>query len=141
MPVSVTTPPHYRILVIDDNENCAKVMMWTIETFGHTCKMAHDGVSAIALAESFLPDIVFSDIGLPGMNGYDICKAMRNIPALKNTIFVAQTGWGQREHMDRSKAAGFDYHLVKPVSIDALKNILLTMDERSMAPLSLDLAS
>ena len=141
MPTRAENLPHYRVLVIDDNETCARVMMWTLEALGHTGRMAHDGVSAIAIAESFLPDVIFSDIGLPDMNGYDICKAMRNIPALENTLFVAQTGWGQREHMERSQAAGFDHHLVKPVSIDALKEILLIMDERRLAAYPFNLAS
>jgi len=131
----------YRVLVVDDNENCAKVMMWALEALGHTGKMAHDGEAAIALAKSFRPDVVFLDIGLPGMNGYDICKAMREEPSLQNTLFVAQTGWSQREHKERSKAAGFDYHLVKPVSIDALKDILLILDERKLASEMLEMAS
>ena len=96
--------------------------------------MATDGQTAIALAKSFIPDAVLLDIGLPGMNGYEICEAMRREPALKNTLFIAQTGWSQREHRERSKEAGFDYHLVKPVSIDALKNILLILDKKSTEP-------
>ena len=63
------------------------------------------------------------------MNGYAICKAMHKEPALQNTTFIAQTGWGQKEHRERSKEAGFDYHLVKPVDIEVLKNILLILDK------------
>lgn len=123
---------NYRILVVDDNENCAKVLMWTMEALGYTAKMAFDGESAIALAKSFHPDVVLLDIGLPGMNGYDVCRTMRKEPALKNTIYVAQTGWGQKEHREHSKEAGFDYHLVKPVSIDTLKDILLTLEKKPL---------
>jgi len=122
-------PQNYRILVVDDNENCAITMLLTMEMLGHTAQMALDGPSAIALAKSFQPDIVLLDIGLPGMNGYEICQAMRKEPVLQNTIFIAQTGWGQKEHRERSKEAGFDYHLVKPIDIKALKNILLVLDK------------
>lgn len=128
--VSTSEKPHqYRILVVDDNESCAKIMMWALEGLGHNAVMALDGPSAIKLAIYFRPDIVLLDIGLPGMNGYEICRAMRKEPVLQKTIFMAQTGWGQKEHRERSKEAGFDYHLVKPVNIEALKNILLILDK------------
>ena len=126
---TVDKPHHYRILVVDDNENCAKIMMWALEELGHTAVMAIDGPSAIKLAIYFRPDAVLLDIGLPGMNGYEICQAMRKEPVLRNTIFIAQTGWGQKEHRERSKEAGFDYHLLKPVDIEVLKNILLILDK------------
>lgn len=132
MPDAVSTgknPHHYRIFVIDDNENCAKIMMWALEGLGHTAVMAIDGPSAIKLALYFRPDAVLLDIGLPGMNGYEICQAMRKEPDLQSTIFIAQTGWGQKEHRERSREAGFDYHLVKPVDIEVLKNILLILDK------------
>jgi len=122
-------PHHYRILVVDDNENCAKVMMWTLEMMGHTLQMALDGPTAIGLAKSFHPEIVILDIGIPGMNGYEICQTMRMEPVLINTTFIALTGWGEKEHMKRSKEAGFDYHLVKPLDMEALKNILLVQDK------------
>lgn len=123
------SPPHYRILVVDDDKACANVLMWTLEILGHTVQMALDGPTAIALAKSFLPDIALLDIGLPEMNGYEICQTMRREPALQNIVFIAQTGWGQKEHRERSKEAGFDYHLVKPVDMEALKNILLGLDK------------
>lgn len=126
---TVEKPRYYRILVVDDNENCAKIMMWTLEALGHTVQMALNGPDAIELARAFHPDVVFLDIGLPGMNGYEICQAMRKEPALQNTVFIAQTGWGRKEHMERSKQAGFDYHLVKPVDIGMLKKILFELDE------------
>ena len=128
---SAAEKPHsYRILVVDDNEPCAKTMMWTMEMLGHTAQIALDGPAAIKLAKSFLPDVVILDIGLPGMNGYEICQAMRKQSALAATVFVAHTGWGQKEHRERSEKAGFDYHLVKPAGIEALKNILSVLDKR-----------
>ena len=122
----------YRILVVDDSEACAKTMMWTMESLGHTAQIALDGYTAIETAKNFLPNVVLLDIGLPGMNGYEICQAMRKLPALKNSIFIAQTGWGQKEHRERTKEAGFDYHLVKPVDIKALTNILLMLEDKKL---------
>ena len=117
-----------RILVVDDNEDSAKTMRWMMELiFGHDVRISHDGASAIATATAFVPDVVLLDIGLPGMNGYEICHAMRQEPLLKNTIIVAVTGWGQKEHRERSKAAGFDYHLVKPVTVETLQEVLDTL--------------
>ncbi len=123
-------PCHYRILVVDDNEASAKTTMWTLEILGHTVQMTLDGQTAIGLAKSFHPDIIFLDIGLEGMSGYEVCQAMHKEPILQNTIFLALTGWGQKEHRERSKEAGFDFHLVKPLDIEALKNILLLVDEK-----------
>jgi len=120
---------NYHILVVDDDENCAKTTMWILESLGHTVEMALDGRTAIELAKSLHPDVVLLDIGIPGMNGYVICKAMRKEPVLQNTTFIALTGWGHKEHRERSKDAGFDYHLVKPVDIEMLKNILLGLDK------------
>jgi len=122
-------PQNYRILIVDDNKSCAITMMWTMEMLGHTAEMVVDGPTAIELAKSFQPDVVLLDIGLPGMNGYEICEAMHKDPVLQNTIFIAQTGWGQKEHRERSREAGFDYHLVKPIDITALKNLLLVLDK------------
>jgi len=123
-------PQSYRILVIDDNEPCAKTMMWTLEMLGHTAQIALDGKTAIALAQSYHPDVVILDIGMPEMNGYEICQAMRKESAHRHTVFVAHTGWGQKKHHERSKEAGFDYHLVKPAGIEALKKIFSVLDNR-----------
>jgi len=102
-----------------------------MEMLGHTAKIALDGRAAIKLAKSFHPDIIILDIGMPGMNGYEICQAMRKQSTLQHTTFVAHTGWGQKEHHERSKEAGFDYHLVKPAGIEALKNIFSVLDKRN----------
>ncbi len=129
----VHIPHSYRILVVDDNAACAKVLMWTMQTLGHTAQMALDGQTAIAMAKSFCPEVVLLDIGLPDMNGYEICQAMRRESVLQYTVFIAQTGWGQKEHRERSKEAGFDYHLVKPIDMEALKDILLALDKKQLS--------
>jgi CheY-like chemotaxis protein len=121
----------YRILVVDDNEACAKVTMWAMETLGHVAQVAFDGPTAIALAKFFQPEVVLLDIGIPVMNGYEICQAMHKEPILQNTVFIAHTGWGQEEHRMRSKEAGFDYHLVKPLKVEAFKDILSLVDKET----------
>ncbi len=118
------TPNSLKILVVDDNDASAKTMGWTLEILGHQIQLANDGPTALQEALSFIPDVVLLDIGLPGMNGYQVCEKMRHEPALGHTVFIAQTGWGQQEHRDRSKEAGFAHHLVKPINIDVLKEVL-----------------
>jgi CheY-like chemotaxis protein len=119
-----------RILVVDDNENSAKTMGWMLELmFGHEVQVAYDGASAIAMAKNFVPDLILLDIGMPGMNGYEICQAMRQEPSLKNARIVAQTGWGQKEHHERSKDAGFNSHIVKPVTPDVLQELLNSLEQ------------
>lgn len=114
----------YDILVVDDNNASAQTLMWMLELLGHRVLVAHDGPSGIELATHHVPDVLLLDIGLPGMNGYEVCERMRREPRLSNAVFIAQTGWGQKEHRDRSREAGFDHHLVKPIELNALKAIL-----------------
>ncbi len=113
----------YRVLIVDDNKASAKTLGWALEMLGHEIMLAHEGNQAIEIAKSYLPHIILLDIGLPGMNGYEICKILRLFPELENAVIIAQTGWGQKEHLVRSKEAGFNHHLVKPISIETLENI------------------
>jgi CheY-like chemotaxis protein len=94
--------------------------------------VAHDGPQALATARDFRPDIVLLDIGLPGMNGYEVARQMRSDPFLANVALVAQTGWGQEEDKQRARDAGFDHHLIKPVNPTALYG-LLTNSRRGRA--------
>lgn len=113
-----------RILIVEDNEALAQTTGWMIEMLGHGYKLAHNGPDAIALSKSYRPDVVMMDIGLPGMNGYDLCALMKQEKHLTSTVFIAQTGWGQDEHRQRAREAGFDQHLVKPVYIELLQDVL-----------------
>ncbi len=113
-----------RILVVDDNIEAAQTMVWMMEALGHDVRMAHNGPAAIQAATTFLPEVVLLDIGLPGMNGYDVCKAMRLIPALESAAMVAHTGWSQPEYRERSVEAGFNHHLVKPADLKAIEALL-----------------
>src|SRR5690606_16210704 len=83
--------------------------------FGHTVKTAHSGSEGIEAAKQFLPDAAILDLGLPGMNGYEVAVAIRDEPALADTVLIALTGWGNDEDRRRSQSAGFNAHLVKPV--------------------------
>ena len=113
-----------RVLVVDDNLDGAESLAMLLELEGHEAHVAHDGLSAIASAERLAPDAVLLDIGLPGMNGYEICRRLRETPWGKRLTIVALTGWGQEEDRRRSKAAGFDTHLVKPVDSELLLELL-----------------
>jgi len=116
-----------RVLVVDDNHASAQTLGWMIELLGHDVRLAHDSQSAIDTARDFLPQVVLLDIGLPGKSGYEVCEQMKMIPVLQNTIFIAQTGWSQDEHRRRSQEAGFQHHLVKPVSLQTLEPILASI--------------
>ena len=113
-----------KVLIADDNQDAAITMGWVLEAKGCQVEVVEDGPSALKAVKSFTPDLVMLDIGMPGMNGYDLCMALRKNSALKHAVFVAQTGWGQPSHMQRSKEAGFDHHLVKPLDLSDLEPII-----------------
>lgn len=115
-----------RVLVVDDSEDGAESMAMILQFAGHDTLKAHDGMAAIEAAERFRPDVVLLDIGLPRMNGYEVCQRLRQEPWGKEMTIVALTGWGQEEDRTRSKEAGFDAHMVKPVDFDALLQMLAT---------------
>ena len=99
-------------------------MGWMIELLGHEAKIATSGASALQDALSYRPDVILTDISMPDINGYEICRALKQIPELRGTLFVAQTGWGEDEHRRRSQEAGFNHHLVKPIDIKILEKLL-----------------
>ena len=119
-----TRQPARRILVVDDNKDAAESFAKLLELGGHEVRMAHDGLEAVNLAAAFRPDVVLLDIGLPKMNGFDAARHIRETSWGKDMTLVALTGWGQEEDRQRSKQAGFDYHLVKPVKAAALNELL-----------------
>jgi signal transduction histidine kinase/integral membrane sensor domain MASE1 len=121
---SVSDKNNRKVLVVDDSEVSAQTMQQMLKLLGHQVYIAHDGFSAIETARKHQPEIVILDVGLPGMDGYETCKRMKGEPSLKHTLFVAHTGWGQSEHRKLSQEAGFDFHLVKPIHLDELRNIM-----------------
>lgn len=115
-----------RILVVDDNLDSASSLAIMFTVMGNEVRTAHDGVEAVEAAAAFRPDLILLDIGMPRMNGYDACRRIREQAWGGSTMIVALTGWGQEEDKRRSREAGFDDHLVKPVAPAALERLLLT---------------
>jgi PAS domain S-box-containing protein len=115
-----------RVLVVDDNHDSAESMAILLEIWGHEVRAAYDGPSALALATEYRPDIVLLDIGLPGMSGYEVAKRLRELPELKGMVLVAVTGYGQQSDRERTRAVGFDHHLLKPVDPVRLQELLAT---------------
>jgi PAS domain S-box-containing protein len=134
-PAAVTAPPavRRRVLIVDDSEDGAESLAILLQFDGHETHKAHDGFAAIAAAERLRPDAVLLDIGLPGLNGYEVCRRIRREPWGKDLLLVALTGWGQEEDRHRSREAGFDAHMVKPVDFDALLNLLGSIPSASDA--------
>jgi PAS domain S-box-containing protein len=113
-----------RILVADDNDDSVWSLATMLRMMGHEVRTATDGLRAVMEAAEFQPDVIFLDIGMPNLNGYDACRRIRQETWGKSAAVVAVTGWGQDEDIARSMAAGFDSHLVKPVGFDALRALL-----------------
>ena len=113
-----------RVLVVDDNQASADTLHWTVELFGDTVKSCHDGKTALKLAADLRPDVVLLDIGMPGMDGLQVCEALRAMPDLKHVKIIAQTGWGDEQMRRKTATAGFDLHLVKPVDPHVLEDML-----------------
>jgi CheY-like chemotaxis protein len=109
-----------RILVVDDNADAANALSELLTLRGHVVEVAHDGHEALRRARSFRPQAALLDIGMPGMDGYDLAGRLRADPLLADMLLVAITGWGQEEDRRRALAAGFDVHLTKPADPDTI---------------------
>ncbi len=127
------THPHelpaagHRLLIVDDNEDAAESLAELLRLWGHEVRVAHSGAIALAIARTYLPRVVFLDIGMPGMDGLEVARRLRQLPGLEGTVLAALTGWGQREDRRRTQQAGFDHHFVKPPepkTLEALLNAL-----------------
>jgi len=118
------TKTSLRVLVVDDNQASADTLHWTVELFGDDVKSCHDGKTALKLAADFKPDVVLLDIGMPGMDGLQVCQALRAMPELSHIKIIAQTGWGDDQMRLKTASAGFDLHLVKPVDPHVLEDML-----------------
>jgi two-component system CheB/CheR fusion protein len=120
-----------RVLIVDDSEDAAISLGILLDRLGHQVQTEHDPVAAVARAEAFRPDVVLLDIGMPGLSGLDVCARLRSHPWGQAMSIVAVTGWGQERDRVRSKEAGFDHHLVKPVELEKLKKLLATGTRRA----------
>ena len=113
-----------RCLIVEDNADAARMLECALTLQGHDVRLAFDGVNAIDLAKAFKPEAVVLDIGLPRMNGYEVARAIRQMPGLVNVNIIAATGYGQLEDRQRARDAGFDHYLVKPIELDVLLHTL-----------------
>ncbi len=113
-----------RILVVDDNDDSAECISIVFEFSGHQTRTAHSGEQALEIARQFLPDLVLLDIGLPGMNGYDVARSLRADPQLAKATLIALTGFGRAEDKQKALEAGFDFHVTKPVEVAVLRELL-----------------
>jgi len=113
-----------RILVVDDNADAAESIAVLLRLEGHEVKTVADGASAIACSQVFAPSAVVLDIGLPGMSGYDVARRLRELPVTRHAVFIALTGYGQREDRDLAAAAGFQHHFTKPADPRAIHDVI-----------------
>jgi PAS domain S-box-containing protein len=126
-----------RVLVVDDNADQLESLGLLFELMGHEVRMASSGPVALETATAFRPDIALIDIGLPGMSGHEVARHIREQPELRDVVLVAQTGWGQDDDQRRSRDAGFDHHLVKPVKRETLERLVNELP-RAGAPSHID---
>lgn len=113
-----------RVLVVDDNIDAAETLCAILDMMGHQAEMVHDGAQALAKAPQFRPDVIFLDIGLPDMSGYDVARALRQTPSGSGCVLVALTGWGGEDDRSQADAAGFNHHLTKPAQLNAIGELL-----------------
>ena len=121
----------HRVLVVDDYVDSAESMAVLLQAEGHEVRIAHEGLTAIKMAPDFKPNLVFLDIGLPGMNGFEVARNLRAMPETKDCVLVAMTGYGQAEDHQRSLENGFDRHFVKPVDPSALQELFDSLRKNS----------
>ena len=115
--------PH-RILIVEDNLDTVHSFALLLRDAGHEVEYAINGYVALDVARRFLPDFIFLDLGLPGISGFEVCEQVRRTPELANARLIAMTGYHQEEYRERSKAAGFEQHLVKPVDLQTVLSIV-----------------
>ncbi|MDB5872173.1 MAG: putative histidine kinase, atypical hybrid [Ramlibacter sp.] len=113
-----------RILVVDDLAASAETLMTLLEMEGFEVRIASEGMAALKIAEDFRPDVVLLDIGLPGMNGFEVAHRLRSQPESRDALLIALTGYGEAESRSRSAQAGFDFHMVKPADVNLLLSML-----------------
>jgi len=123
-----------RVLLIDDNAESSEPLSLLLKAKGHETRVCTDGEEAIALAGEFLPDCVVLDLSLPRMDGYEVARRLREQPYGRDLVLVALTGWTGRAVRAKAAAAGFDYHLVKPVNFEELERIVESQTSQGRCP-------
>ena len=120
-----------RVLVVDDNEDAAESMGMLLELLGVDARIASDGMQALEVAQSYEPELILLDIGLPDIDGYEVARRIRASPSAPQPMLVALTGWGQHEDQVKAREAGFDHHMVKPADLEAVRVLLNSVTARS----------
>jgi len=118
-----------RVLVVDDNADSAEALALLLTLKGHRVEIAYDGEEALATAERFQPEAILLDLGMPKLDGFEVCRRIRQRLWGKGVLMVAQTGWGQPQDRARAIEAGFDAHMTKPIDPDALQELLVAEEE------------
>jgi CheY-like chemotaxis protein len=113
-----------RILIVDDNHDAAEMLAEVLRARGYETRIAHDGPEALRVATAFKPEAAFLDIGLPVMDGYELASRLRELPGLSTVRLIAVTGYGQESDRRRTEAAGFEHHMVKPVDLEVLEDLV-----------------
>jgi CheY-like chemotaxis protein len=121
---SETRPPGAQILIVDDNKDAAESLAMLLEILGYKVSAVYDGETALDAARTTHPDVIFLDIGLPGIDGHEVARRLRTYPELAGSLLIAMTGFGSPADKERSRAAGFNHHLIKPVEVEVLEEIL-----------------
>jgi two-component system CheB/CheR fusion protein len=119
-----TPPGALRVLVVDDNADARKSLCWLLTLLGHTTQQADSGKAALETAARSLPDVVLLDIGLPGMDGFEVARQLRLMPGAEGVLLAAVTGHCDPEDIDHGREAGFDVHLPKPMDLSMLEQLL-----------------
>jgi two-component system CheB/CheR fusion protein len=119
-----------RVLLVEDNVDAAESLVLLLEVLGHRVRVVHDGAKALEVAEANPPDVMLIDIGLPGIDGYEVARRVRRYPELRNVVLIALTGYGRDEDRREALTAGFDHHLVKPVDPGALLALVARLGAR-----------
>jgi PAS domain S-box-containing protein len=114
-----------RIVIADDNRDAAESLAMLLQMDGHQVSVAHDGAAALNIVHAIRPQVAVLDIGMPGLNGYEVAQRIRSTLESESIVLVALTGWGQAQDLERAKAAGFDYHLVKPADPSQLRSLIM----------------
>ncbi|HZF11583.1 MAG TPA: response regulator [Thermoanaerobaculia bacterium] len=117
-------PRPTRVLVVEDNLDAAVTLVDLLTLWGYEVSAVHDGLAAVEVAPEYRPDVVLLDIGLPGIDGYEVARRLRRRSELDGLLVVAVTGYGQEGDRQRAREAGFDHHLVKPVDLETLRRLL-----------------
>jgi CheY-like chemotaxis protein len=119
-----------RVLVVDDNRDAAESLGMLLKVLGADVQIVFNGPDALAAIEAQKPVAVVLDIGMPGMDGHEVARRIRQRPEFQDVTLIALTGWGQEEDRSRSKSAGFDYHLIKPADVNSVQTLLMSLDVR-----------